>query len=281
VIAGVLDTKVAAAMSEILPVAGNLREAYDRTYETSLISFMRGRETVYTANDYDGYLAALEPFGEDDSIQQIIQDVRKGDKAVAATKLDSLFEGLRRLTYDECKFKITTVIYRIVKSFSLTVTLKSFESIEDVVEGFSSLPEIREWIVRIMDQIIEQHQDSFERTFARQDLIFEIIEYFRSHMADPQMSPESISQHVSLSTNYVRRIFKESTGTSLSRYIFEQRVETVKRHLATTDASMTEIAGQAGFLTRSGFFAAFKKATGMTPGAYRDRFRASTVDPVG
>lgn len=96
-----------------------------------------------------------------------------------------------------------------------------------------------------------------------------MIEYIRYHIHDPRLSVESIADHIELSAKYSRQLFLDHYGMSLSNYILNMRIEKVKELLQQTDMSVAEIAQQAGFQTKSHFFTAFKKATGMTPAQYR------------
>ncbi|MFU1797576.1 helix-turn-helix transcriptional regulator [Paenibacillus azoreducens] len=87
------------------------------------------------------------------------------------------------------------------------------------------------------------------------------------HIHDPMLSVDA--EHVSLSKKYVRQLFDEVRGVSLSSYILNARIDKVKELLRNTDLPITDISQQSGFQTKSHFFTAFKKAMGMTPSQYR------------
>jgi AraC-like DNA-binding protein len=52
------------------------------------------------------------------------------------------------------------------------------------------------------------------------------------------------------------------------------RLDFAARQLATSSASLAEIASAAGFADQSHFTKAFQRATGMTPGEWRRHFRS-------
>lgn len=68
------------------------------------------------------------------------------------------------------------------------------------------------------------------------------------------------------------REFKAATGQAPHRYVIQQRIERAKLLLSVTRLSVSEVAYRVGFSNQSHFTAQFRKATGTTPKAYRDRF---------
>ncbi|WP_237566251.1 helix-turn-helix transcriptional regulator [Paenibacillus sp. EZ-K15] len=134
---------------------------------------------------------------------------------------------------------------------------------------FATLTEVREWLKEETGRIIRQLSD--QKGFNRKEkLIGEIIEYVRYHTHDPLLSVDDIADHIALSAKYVRQLFHEQYGMPLSNFILNERLGKVKELLEQTSMQITEIAEQSGFQTKSHFFTAFKKATGMTPSQYRD-----------
>ena len=75
---------------------------------------------------------------------------------------------------------------------------------------------------------------------------------------------------VDLSPKHFARAFKQSTGTPPHQFLLQQRIARAKELLARHDGgSISEIALACGFADQSHFTAAFRKATGQPPGAYR------------
>ncbi len=67
--------------------------------------------------------------------------------------------------------------------------------------------------------------------------------------------------------------FKQVTGTTIFSYLRRVRMENARRQLALTDASITEIAFDAGYEHASNFATAFKRAYGVPPTSLRARAR--------
>lgn len=78
-----------------------------------------------------------------------------------------------------------------------------------------------------------------------------------------------LARAASCSPAHFSRQFADVFGSPPHRYLIERRVERAKHLLATTDTSVLEIALDVGFRGAASFCTAFKRITGLTPGAYR------------
>lgn len=82
-----------------------------------------------------------------------------------------------------------------------------------------------------------------------------------------------ISENCGLSSGYLQRMFKNSTGRTLYSLLNDVRMSRAKTFLADTDLPIKEIAFRLNFCEQSAFAAAFKKQTGDTPRNFRLRSR--------
>ncbi len=95
-----------------------------------------------------------------------------------------------------------------------------------------------------------------------------VTDYIAEHLAEP-ISLAELAQLVRLSPYHFCRAFKQSFGVPPHRYHSIRRIERAKSLLAKPACSVTEIGLTVGFSETSSFTAAFRKATGSTPTAYR------------
>jgi AraC family transcriptional regulator len=95
-----------------------------------------------------------------------------------------------------------------------------------------------------------------------------VTDYIAEHLAEP-ISLAELAQLVRLSPYHFCRAFKQSFGVPPHRYHSLRRIERAKSLLAKPACSVTEIGLTVGFSETSSFTAAFRKATGSTPTAYR------------
>ena len=100
-------------------------------------------------------------------------------------------------------------------------------------------------------------------------LTLEIEQLVQAQYAMPELSIEGIAQALGLSVNYVRTLYKDSRGVSLSKYIAKVRLDAAKRLLEETDLPANRIGEMVGCSQGSYFYATFKRAVGVSPDAYR------------
>jgi AraC family transcriptional regulator len=95
-----------------------------------------------------------------------------------------------------------------------------------------------------------------------------VTRYIAEHLAE-QISLATLARLVCLSPYHFCRSFRQSFGTPPHRYHGNRRIERAKTLLLESASSVTDIGLTVGFRETSSFTAAFRKATGQTPTAYR------------
>lgn len=95
-----------------------------------------------------------------------------------------------------------------------------------------------------------------------------VLAWLHQHYDDPiRLAP--LCQNIHLSESQLQRIFKRSTGVSISHYVARLRIAKACSLLTETDLAMTDIAVQSGFFDSAHFSRSFSKTVGITPTQYR------------
>jgi AraC-like DNA-binding protein len=76
-----------------------------------------------------------------------------------------------------------------------------------------------------------------------------------------------------MSESHFMNFFKQVTGLSFMKYLNQYRIERSQVLLAATEESIADISQELGFCDQSYFGAVFGRLVGMTPAAYRRRYR--------
>ena len=97
----------------------------------------------------------------------------------------------------------------------------------------------------------------------------QLLEYTDTHCLSYDFQAKNMAEHFNISPQYMRKLFKNHTGMSVSEYIANKRLEKSMHLLANTDMNLQDIVVQIGNSDISGFVRFFKQKTGMTPGQYR------------
>ncbi|MFA6101351.1 MAG: AraC family transcriptional regulator [Victivallaceae bacterium] len=100
------------------------------------------------------------------------------------------------------------------------------------------------------------------------------LQYIQAHYREP-LDLAAVSREAGLSLNYLCRVFKDYTHTSIHQYINTVRLVEAKRRIATGESSFKVIAAECGFSSVHLFSRIFKAISGQTPSEYRDKIQAA------
>jgi AraC-like DNA-binding protein len=267
-----LDINVTIAVSELYKITDDLRPVYDRIYELSNLKFITGEDRIYQENDHDQFNNLMYISSDDVNIEKLIKAVRIGHEEKIKSILDEIMEYMKKISYSECKFQLSLIMYKIIRSYNQHTSLTCFEGIQAQLGKFKTLEEVRQWLESELNHIVKslKQRKSSNRKI---ELANEIKEFVDTHIHDPTLSIDMIADHLSLSVSYTRQVYKEAYGHTLSEFILKIRIENVLELLRTTDWNINELAERCGFQTKSNFYTLFKKVVGMTPSQYRDQYK--------
>lgn len=91
---------------------------------------------------------------------------------------------------------------------------------------------------------------------------------------DGDLSVEALAKRAAMSPRNFARVFAEEVGTTPARYVELLRVDTARRRLEESGAKVDRVAEECGFGSHETMRRAFLKLLGVSPSAYRGRFRA-------
>jgi AraC-like DNA-binding protein len=115
-----------------------------------------------------------------------------------------------------------------------------------------------------------------EEVNAEPEVVTTAKQYVMVHLED-KISLEEVANRVGVSSFYFCKVFKSTTGMTLTEYINRRRVEWAKQKLANPLARITEIAFDVGYQSLSQFNRSFLKYVGMSPSRYRDEQSSRAV----
>lgn len=91
------------------------------------------------------------------------------------------------------------------------------------------------------------------------------------NLADP-VAVEQMALKAQMSPRTFHRRFRETTSMTPLAWLHQQRIGRLKELLETTELPVEELAEQVGLGTPANLRQHFRRATGLTPGRYRERF---------
>lgn len=102
------------------------------------------------------------------------------------------------------------------------------------------------------------------------------MDYIRRNL-DRDLSRTDIAEAIYLNPEYLSRLFKRETGSSLSDYIATEKMRAAQSLLGDTNIPVSIIATKVGYSNFSYFSQVFKKYTGLSPLEYRSAKRRSKL----
>ncbi|MCO6047764.1 AraC family transcriptional regulator [Aeoliella sp. ICT_H6.2] len=99
-----------------------------------------------------------------------------------------------------------------------------------------------------------------------------VVRHIDEHYAD-SISMADMAVLATLSSTHFNRRFKQLFRMTPMQYLRTVRVQAVQRLLTTTQRGMADLAALTGFADQSHLIRVFRQVTGMTPAAFRKRFR--------
>jgi AraC-like DNA-binding protein len=119
-------------------------------------------------------------------------------------------------------------------------------------------------ILKLVCQI-DKKQWNKRHTDAR---VLKIIDYIDNNY-HKEMSNEFLAQKVNLAPNSFLRLFKQSMGITIQRYIQQTRINKAILELSSSDVTIDQVAQRCGFSERYHFSKVFKRVAGISPARYR------------
>jgi AraC-like DNA-binding protein/ligand-binding sensor protein len=101
-------------------------------------------------------------------------------------------------------------------------------------------------------------------------------QFVQAHAEEP-IHLEQVVQHVNVSRFHFCKVFKKTTGMTLTEYVARVRVERAKSLLVDPSLRVSEVVYAAGFGSIPQFNSVFKRHVGMPPTEYRAALRAQVV----
>lgn len=88
---------------------------------------------------------------------------------------------------------------------------------------------------------------------------------------EKSLTIKQVADRLSVNSKYISQVINDKKGTTFTHFINTYRIEAAKKQLLNNDAAiltLEAIGYESGFKSKSTFFSAFKKVTGLTPSQF-------------
>lgn len=142
-------------------------------------------------------------------------------------------------------------------------------------DGYMNI--IRAYIIELIVKIMRFYKDRAENEKSiriKSSFIDTIIRHLHENY-DKSLSLNELALKSFFSKNYICKVFKETTGTTITEYLQLLRINEACTLLETTDKKIVEIGLEVGFSDYKAFNTLFKRVKGMLPKEYRANYKKS------
>jgi len=133
---------------------------------------------------------------------------------------------------------------------------------------------LKELLIRILQSQHLQIQSDGASHDSNSSRLHFVLQYIQEHLTE-RIPVDTLSRKAYLSRNSFFKWFREQFGITPLEYITRERIRLARQLLADEKNTLSQISFQCGFNDLNYFVRAFKKAEGLTPGAYREATRSS------
>lgn len=99
-----------------------------------------------------------------------------------------------------------------------------------------------------------------------------VLHFVREHLAD-DLPLELLAAKAGVSVAHFRRLFQESMGITVHRFVLMARIEQARKLLSTTRMPLSRIADECGFSSQAHLATAFRAAHAATPREFREMLK--------
>ena len=126
---------------------------------------------------------------------------------------------------------------------------------------------ILDFLDTVMSDFLNQNHQSQLLISGTQETVNQIIAYINAHLTE-QITLDTLASHFYMNKDYLARLFKKHTHTTIGNFISIQKIN-IAQSLLAKGASVAEVQEETGFSSYAYFFRFFKKMTGISPSQYR------------
>jgi len=109
---------------------------------------------------------------------------------------------------------------------------------------------------------------------ATDDRLSKVLEWMLAHLAEPQQL-DQLAQRALMSRRSFTRHFQQQTGTTVGKWLLNQRLAQAQRQLETSKRAIDDIAADTGFGSGLLLRRYFGREFGLSPSAYRRAFQGN------
>lgn len=265
-------------LEEMILYGRNDDEVWKNSFLTKTRTFLQVAILRVRMNGYASDKASKALTNEEVVREWVIKEFRKMlDEEqkmgifIQSSRIVMVFQYESRDETKNLTDRLNTIMERLEREepFFLTVGVgQTYQGIENGIRSYEEAAEVveKESVYDGRSIVYFSHLSDIEKR------VNQAVEYIKENYLKPDLSLEEVSRFVNLSSSYLGNSIKKYKNVSYINLLNQIRIENAKRLLLKADIKTYEVAFLVGFNSSQYFSSCFKKATGMTPKDFREKY---------
>lgn len=243
-----------------------------------------GRDCLITPDIYNGNSPGLSDSYPSTDLELLDSSLTSQNVEMAVAVLHRINANIKLKNYSLHVAKyICFDIFSIFKKDADFINPGSVRTLPETLDiaNLTNYGTIDDYFAALLEVVQTKFENPKDAQTPQQANIGEqLLQYTDAHCLSYDFQIKGMAEHFNISPQYMRKLFKNHTGMSVSDYVSNKRLEKSMYLLAQTDRNLQEVVMEIGNSDISGFVRFFKQRTGMTPGQYRKANRPQGVSSV-
>ncbi|MDF2926333.1 MAG: hypothetical protein K0R57_5247 [Paenibacillaceae bacterium] len=252
--------------SPLLHLPGNMAaefEEMERAVEAQF--FMQEPGVFFTGVPHEEEEDGNSALRLDTVIGELSAAMSQSERGRITALLERLFYDLEASPHQSSIYVkyICTEIVRLLYAHREQYDPADFRQKTEEIFKAQNLGQLKELLMTVAGEVAAMDKDSLRKAVEE---VLRLIH--RDYRQD--LGLEDLARQVYLSPNYLSRMFKKETGTSIIKYITAYRLDKARELLLKTNMKAVDIAMEVGYDNFSYFCSLFRSYYGTTPGKFRE-----------
>jgi two-component system response regulator YesN len=163
--------------------------------------------------------------------------------------------------------KIANALINYASSINVNISEVHQGNLVDSLTAFHDMDDLKDFIYELIINLRENNvKTQVDKT---EQIIDAFYQYIQQNYQDPNVSLDTVTDHLNISVSYLSMLLKKMKGVSFHKELIRYRMEKAMELLKFTKEKIIIIARMVGYNEVYYFSHSFKKFTGMSPMEFR------------
>lgn len=245
--------------------ATELAQCHDNLLELWQLRFLHTGQGVLAESLINSYKKSLD--FQTKHTEPLFGALRAGQLEEARSSWKDIFNKIRYARFADFRFYVHYILKHL-KSSANDLGLETLPLPENLLAELEDIGDLHNLLDNLFQQITFEQNERRRKNL--QQLAERVNQRITAGFANDALSAQRIAEELGMNSTYLGRLYRESTGFSISETIKRKRIETAQKLLQETTHTVKDIALEVGFSNTKYFYVVFKELVGMTPREFQE-----------